>query len=274
MNRNLFATALLLLVAGLIAPASAQDLTGIKCPVMGSRGASAKHSVDYLDGKIYLCCPRCLQKFSDANDKYSTKANHQLVVTGQYVQTRCPSGANIENSNHKLKVAGVEVVFCDEEEMKKVADAANDELKIRQVFASTAFEKAFNKKSPIDISKAKCVLMPKRAAKEKFSVNYEGGTLYFCCKGCVNKFAQKKNDEQVIAKANEQLFATGQYHQTVCPVGGQELSDVNYVELNGNRIRVCCRQCVGTLTDLDSDNARMKKIFNKDNFAKSFAPAK
>ena len=255
-------------------PVSAQDLTGIKCIVMGKRNASARHAVDYLDGKVYLCCPRCKSTFSDKTDQFSTKANHQLVVTGQYIQSACPSGANIKESFHKLNVAGVEVSFCNEEAMKNVADQSDMQSKIELVFGNAAFKKAFRKKETIDVSKARCILMPKRKANEKYSVDFENGKLYFCCKGCVQKFETKKSEAKVIARANEQLFATGQYRQKLCPVGGHEMSDDNFVEVSGNKVHVCCKNCVSQLNDLGSDAARIEKVFNQESFAKSFEPNK
>ena len=274
MNRITISLTLLTLSMGFALAANAQDLTGIKCLVMGERGANAKNTVDYMDGKVYLCCPRCKAKFSGNVKEYSTKANHQLVVTGQYVQTSCPSGHKIDSQQHKLNVAGVELHFCNEAEMKKVSEAASVEEKVNLVFANSAFNKTFGKKKIADVSKAKCIFMTDRGASEKHAVDYQQGKLYFCCKGCVEKFESKKDDSNIVARANEQLFATGQYQQKNCPVGGHELSDDHSVQFNGNEIRVCCANCVGALKDLDSDDARLEKVFNKDNFAKSFEPTK
>ena len=274
MNRKTFTFAILSLLVGFGVVANAQDLTGIKCLVTGEQGAKAENAVDYLDGKVYLCCPRCKEKFSGNVEDFSTKANHQLVVTGQYVQTSCPSGHKIDGQQHKLNLAGVEVHFCSAAEMKKVTEATSVGEKVNLVFSNAAFRKTFGKKKSADVTNAKCIFMPKLGVSEKHAVDFQQGKLFFCCESCIKKFESKKDDPKIVARANEQLYATGQYRQKTCPIGGHALSDDNSVEINGSKIRVCCSSCVGALNELESDEARLVKIFNKDNFAKSFEPAK
>jgi len=160
MKPKTFALALLSLLPSAVVANDAPDLTGIKCIVMGQRAANIKYAVEYRDGSVYLCCPRCQENFSGDVEKYSTKANHQLVVTGQYIQTACPSGAKIEDVKFKLNVAGVEIAFSSKEERAKVADQPDIKKKVELVFANKLFKKAFRKKNSDDLAEARYDIEP------------------------------------------------------------------------------------------------------------------
>src|SRR5678815_1334635 len=80
-----------LLVATVIAEEKKEEkvkLDGIKCPVSGK--AATENSVDYKGGKVYFCCENCPKAFSADSKKFATKANAQLVATGQVKQEKCP----------------------------------------------------------------------------------------------------------------------------------------------------------------------------------------
>ena len=140
MKARLFAA--LGVVALLVATVMAEDkkevkLDGIKCPV--SAKAATQNAVDYKGGKVYFCCDKCPTAF-DAK-KHGTKANAQLVATGQAKQAKCPlSGAKL-NPDTAITVAGAKVAFCCEKCQGKVNAAKGDE-QIALVFSDAAFEKA------------------------------------------------------------------------------------------------------------------------------------
>jgi len=140
MKARLFAA--LGVVALLVATVMAEDkkevkLDGIKCPLSGK--AATENSVDYKGGKVYFCCENCPKAF-DAK-KHGTKANAQLVATGQAKQAKCPiSGAKL-NPDTAITVAGAKVAFCCEKCQGKVKDATGDD-QIALVFGEEAFKKA------------------------------------------------------------------------------------------------------------------------------------
>lgn len=260
---------ILLLTASLFTAASAQDLAGVKCIVTGDRGANDKHASKHLDGDVYFCCQRCKSTYDADPKKFATKANHQLVVSGQYVQTRCPSGKKITDNQRKMSVMGVNVIFCDENQMMKVSDASGQQ-KAEMMFGGDAFAQTFSKLNTVDVSAAKCILMPKRSASEKFSVDHKDAKLFFCCKGCVDKFGQKKDDAEIAARANHQLFATGQYKQKSCPMGGGGVKDDHYTEVGGVKVKYSCPKCKGKIEQMDSDDQLIVKLFSDENFDKTF----
>ena len=56
----------------------------------------------YKEGKVYFCCGGCKMDYDETPAKFSTKANFQLVTTGQYVQSGCPvTGKSPGHSHHK-----------------------------------------------------------------------------------------------------------------------------------------------------------------------------
>jgi YHS domain-containing protein len=112
-----------------------------KCPVSGA-AAKKESSVDYKGGKVYFCCDGCPAKFTKDTAKYATKANQQLVVTGQAKQEKCPLTGNKLNPATVTEIGGVKVCFCCDNCKGKVAKASADE-QVKMVFGDAAFAKAF-----------------------------------------------------------------------------------------------------------------------------------
>jgi len=115
-----------------------------KCPVSG--GAAKKdHAVEYKGAKVYLCCDNCPKAFEKDTAKYSVKANHQLVVTGQAKAVKCPLSGGKLNDETKIKVGDTEVAFCCNNCKGKVEKAEGD-AQLELVFSDKAFEKGFEVK--------------------------------------------------------------------------------------------------------------------------------
>ena len=110
------------------------------CPVEGGP-IDKSVSADYLGGKVYFCCPACIPKFNADKGKYATKANLQLVLTGQAKQTACPLSGGKTNPKKTTQVAGVEIQFCCGNCQGKVAKAKPEE-QMEMVFGK-GFAKAF-----------------------------------------------------------------------------------------------------------------------------------
>ena len=82
---------------------------------------------------------------SKANTKkFATKANAQLVASGQYKQVKCPLSGEDSNPATAVKVADVSVSFCCDKCKAKV-EAAKDKKQLNMVFNDKAFDKAFVK---------------------------------------------------------------------------------------------------------------------------------
>jgi YHS domain-containing protein len=131
-----------LLVATVIAEEKKEEkvkLDGIKCPVSGK--AATENSVDYKGGKVYFCCENCPKAFSADSKKFATKANAQLVATGQVKQAKCPLSGGKLNPETAITVGGAKVCFCCEMCQGKVKAAKGDE-QLTMVFGDAAFEKA------------------------------------------------------------------------------------------------------------------------------------
>lgn len=101
----------------------------------------------YKEGKVYFCCGGCKMDFDDAPNKFATKANFQLVATGQYVQTGCPVTGKAAGHNHHTKkdvktvsVEGQSVDLCCAGCMKKYTKS-NDKFSL--LFSDKAYKKGF-----------------------------------------------------------------------------------------------------------------------------------
>jgi len=115
-------------------------LDGVKCLVAGSQPAKAANASDYKGGKVFFCCGNCKKKFDDAPAALSVKANHQLVVTGQAKQAKCPLSGGPCKEDKFVEVSGAKVFFCCDNCKGKVAGAKGDE-QAALVFSDAAFEK-------------------------------------------------------------------------------------------------------------------------------------
>jgi YHS domain-containing protein len=246
-------------------------LDGVKCIVMGDNPAKADKSVDYKDGKVYMCCDKCVKSFTADNAKYSTKANHQLALTGQFTQKACPITGKKVADGKEVDVGGVKVGVCCDNCKGKVEKAEGLEAKSALVFVTAAFDKGFEKKADdkhVDLATVNCILMTsKKVNPEKF-VEHNSGKVYFCCDGCVKKFSA--DPEKYSAKANTQLVVTGQYKQTGCPFSGGEIDESLSTEVAGAKVGFCCPGCKSKVEKAESDEARVNMIFGKEAFAKTF----
>ncbi len=151
---------LLFAVAAVSYPGNDIQLAGIKCIINGENNASEKWTASHLDGEVFFSNYGGIATFNAAPDVYAMKANHQLVLTGQYSQTACPccgtaisqcdSGEN-EGSIDKvaapeLTVAGVSIVFCSDECLESVERESEITAKAEIVFSDEPFQKAFSKR--------------------------------------------------------------------------------------------------------------------------------
>src|SRR5262249_55922221 len=116
-------------------------LDGVKCVVNPKADVKADKSVDYKDGKVYFCCGNCPKKFGEDKAKFTTKANAQLVATGQAKQAKCPlSGQDLDKAT-EITVGGAKVSFCCNMCKGKVEKAKGDD-QLELVFSDKAWDKA------------------------------------------------------------------------------------------------------------------------------------
>ena len=120
------------------------NLTGIKCVVSG-KGVNKNYSCPFKKGKVFFDCNESRRKFIDDRTAYIIKANHQLAVTGQYFQTKCPiKNSQIDrNSKVRKSIAGVEIGFCCRACVDQISTKANIHEQIRFIFDNRKFNSIF-----------------------------------------------------------------------------------------------------------------------------------
>jgi YHS domain-containing protein len=148
MKFKVIAGTVLLLAACVVLSVNADDkkdpLAKAKCPISGK--AVVKDGVaEHNGGKVYFCCTNCPKAFAKNTAKFAAKANHQMVMTGQFKLAKCPIAGRKLDPSTKISVAGVDVCFCCNNCKGKVAKAEGDE-QINLVFSDKAFKKGFVKK--------------------------------------------------------------------------------------------------------------------------------
>ena len=86
--------------------------------------------------------------YDETPAKFSTKANFQLVSTGQYVQSGCPvTGKSPGHSHHKkedfkyVTIEGLSVELCCAGCLKKVNKSKD---KFSMLFSDKSFKKGFD----------------------------------------------------------------------------------------------------------------------------------
>jgi YHS domain-containing protein len=141
------------------------DKFSAKCPVSGE-DASKEQAAAYRDKEVYFCCGDCKSAFEKDNKKFATKANHQLVQTRQFVQTKCPLSGGDLNKEQSIKVNGVKVAFCCEKCKGSMEEASSDD-QLTKIFADEVFAKSFEAKKKEDKEE-------KKAGKAKKSAGEAG----------------------------------------------------------------------------------------------------
>ncbi len=147
MKTSLFAAlgCVALLVASVMAEDKKEEgvkLEGVKCIVAGNKPANGAKSVEYKGAKVFFCCDGCPEAFKKDTAKFASKANMQLVATGQAKQVACPLSGGKLNDATAIKVGTVEVKFCCEKCQGKAKDAKDAE-QLELIFSDKAFDKGF-----------------------------------------------------------------------------------------------------------------------------------
>lgn len=122
-----------------------ESLEGVKCLMVAKKDADPEKSAKWKKGEVYFCCNGCLGKFNKMDEKgkekIAAKANHQLVATKQYVQTKCPMSGGKIDAEKSIKVAGATVSFCCNG-CKSKAESMKGDKQIAALFGEKAFKKA------------------------------------------------------------------------------------------------------------------------------------
>lgn len=121
------------------------SLNGLKCVMNGLDNANSDQIIAYKGGQVHTCCANCkaeLEKMIDSKQvpvEVAVRANHMLVATGQFRQSKCPlTGGPAKVS---VTVQGAEVKVCCQNCTKKVKAAeGSDQLTL--LFSEEAFDKA------------------------------------------------------------------------------------------------------------------------------------
>lgn len=115
-------------------------LDGVKCLMMPAKAVKEDKFVEYKDAKVYFCCPGCVKKFSADSKPFAAKANHQLVLTKQYVQKKCPFSGGDINPEQSVTVGDVKVGFCCGN-CKGKAEKMEGDAQVEALFGEDAFKK-------------------------------------------------------------------------------------------------------------------------------------
>ena len=90
----------------------AVEKSGAVCPVT-ARPISASVAIDYQGAKVYFSSPDSIPIFQANLAKYASRANYQLVVTGQAREVACPfTGKPLNPNIPTVRVYGLDVGFC------------------------------------------------------------------------------------------------------------------------------------------------------------------
>ncbi len=240
-------------------------LAGVKCIVAGDNAASTEFAVDYLEGKAYFCCDKCKKSFEKNHEEFLVKANHQLVVTGQYVQKACPITGNEGINSAKVSVGGVEVGVCCDRCQGSLEAASDLASKAKIVFGKSAFKKGFEK--AIGLDGISCPVDGDEVSEE-FVTEYMGAKIYFCCKDCAGTFA--KDTQKFATLANHQLAATGQFVQKNCPFSGAPCKKEFHAKVGSVEVGFCCGKCKAKVAGSDDGQEQIEMVFKPSVFKQCF----
>jgi YHS domain-containing protein len=152
------------------------------CPVSG-QPAIEESSLELAkfklgEGKVYFCCKNCPKAFEKDPAKFDLKVRRQLLETGQMVQVACPFSGQPVNKETLQEVGAAQVGFCCKNCLAKFQKAADDDEKLKLVFAN--LEKGFT-------TQVKCPVSG-QPIKAEHTAEYDGKKVYFCCPNCPKAF--------------------------------------------------------------------------------------
>ncbi len=113
----------------------------IKCIVAG-RPINKAQFAKQNGGKVYFCCGNCKAKYMANSKPFIAKGNHQLVLTGQAKQKKCPYSGRALNPETKISIMGADVCFCCNN-CKGKTTKAKGKKQVNMVFNNKAFKKGF-----------------------------------------------------------------------------------------------------------------------------------
>lgn len=123
-----------------------KKVTKVNCVVAGKEIEISKAvSVKHRGATAYVCCNNCKAKFEKDSSKFATKANHQLFLTSQAKQVKCPIAGRKMDSSKTVEISGVKVAFCCGGCQGKASKAKGDD-QLAIAFADKAFDKGFEVK--------------------------------------------------------------------------------------------------------------------------------
>ena len=173
-NLLFVACCLLVGLSILATPALAQKYPGVKCVVDGNLQCNIQHAVEYGQGKVFFSSQAAAKRFQvgvvnklKAGQKPQRslllKANHQLALTDQVKQQRCPVTGKPIEKEHRLLIAGVSVFFHDLAAKEKIQSAESTWHRAQQVFASGVFTNSFA--APVKLADQSKVAVADESAK-------------------------------------------------------------------------------------------------------------
>lgn len=134
--------------------------------------------------------------------------------------------------------------------------------------ATAANLPGFTGQASVNAMKFKCLISDEPALKE-FTMKFQGGNLYFCCDSCRKEFTS--NLAKHSAKANLQLYATGQAKVKTCPVSGRKLNPKFKSTVAGVSVTLCCGGCRSKVDKEKDEQKKIEMVFNNIVFAKHYA---
>tara|TARA_A100001037_G_scaffold82855_1_gene74823 strand:- start:312 stop:785 length:474 start_codon:yes stop_codon:yes gene_type:complete len=115
-------------------------ISNSKCLISGD-SIDKTEFLNYKDGKIYFCCEMCKADFQNGkSNQFSSKANYQLVSTGQYIQKSCPMTGKGIDKTKTVSVGELNVAFCCNG-CKSKTEGKKDKAEF--IFANDVFDKTF-----------------------------------------------------------------------------------------------------------------------------------
>lgn len=118
----------------------------------------------------------------------------------------------------------------------------------------------------VDLKDIKCVVAKQDAQASK-SAEYRDAKVYFCCDKCAGKFAE--DSSKFATKANQQLVATKQYEQKVCPFTGADLNMETAIKVGDAKVAFCCEKCQAKAEATEGDK-QLELVFADKSFEKAF----
>ncbi|MEE9391695.1 MAG: hypothetical protein V3W41_04230 [Planctomycetota bacterium] len=168
-----------------------------------------------------------------AAEAQTTKKSAAKAASPFYGNTICPVCNNPIDKKLFAKKNGERIYVCQKAAIAKTQENWDE-----------YYAKAYPAAKVIDAKNIKCPMMPRKAAKKRYTVTFQGHKLGVCCKKCKRKFKKQPRKWLTLALNSELVNVK---NPKCLVMKDKRVKADSFVVFRGQLIGTCCDDCLDTI---------------------------